>query len=144
MIKINKPNILLFALFVILFIASYQKFYVKAKSVVPDKDTSVLIDQKNPHLYKKNIHLDGNLDGKITVGEQKLAQTFIVKSLQQKRYREMHNFVSTLNIVDRRLIQGLSYETAKKAVHMKQEKKYELINYNVPVAQKVKAIKKIY
>ena len=132
-------------LFIILCILSYQKFYVKAKNAIPEKDYVVVIDQQdNKKFYMDNVHLDGNLDGKITVGEQRRAAAFIQKSLQNGSYKQNYEFISKLDALDRRLVQGLTFDVARKAVHLPIDKKYELANFNVPLATKVNKINGFY
>lgn len=142
--KMNRISFSVFCFLILVFL-SYQKFYVKASNVEPDKDYYVIIDQKtDKYGYNKNIHLDGNLDGKITVGEQKRAYNYIQQSIKDGSYREKLEFVSKLDDLDRRLIQGLSYETAKKVVKIPTDLKYDLANYNLPMATKVNQINSIY
>lgn len=116
--------------------ASYEKFYVKPKKENPPNDLVVIQKSNNSNHYEINKHLDGNLDGQITVGEQKSA--YVLST--DRRFIEMIYFAKKLNSVDRRVVYGLSFNDAKQAVLLPVETKYKLANYKLTQDEKINQI----
>lgn len=133
-------KLILTVLYFSLGFACFQKFYTDAKHFKPTKPYAVVMDAKDKN-YPLNIKFDGNLDGKITVGEMQRASAFLKND---PNFIEKFNFVKKLNSVDRRVIQGLSYEVAKKAILLPKEQKYKYANHNIDQAEKVNEINAIF
>lgn len=131
----NKTVLLIFVISILSF-GCYVKFYAKPKSENPPGDQVVITNLKNSNHYNKNKHLDGNLDGKITVGEQKKAYELST----DRRFIEMMDFAKQLNPVDRRVVYGLSFEVAKKAILLPNETKFQLANLKMNQIEKVNRV----
>lgn len=131
----NKPTLFVILISIISF-ASYEKFYLKPKAENPPDSYPVIINSNNSSHYENSKHLDGNLNGEITVGEQKKAYELST----DRKFIEMMDFVKGLNQVDRRVVYGLSFGVAKEAVLLPVETKFQLANLKLDPAQKVQKI----
>lgn len=132
---------LLFGLYLLAGAGFFQKFYLDADKTYPTSRYAVVMDNTDPN-YIRNLHLDGNLDGKITIGETERAYNY---TKNNPKFLEMFDFAKSLNSVDRRLVQGLTYDVAKKAVvDIPLKKKYEYIRYSFDPAVKVNEINAMY
>lgn len=90
-------------------------------------DTSIVIQDKNGNAeYQKFRHLDGNLDGFITKRDIENADKFRGKP-------EAYTFAEGLNTLDKRLVYGLTYEVAVKAVkQLNDVEKQALLKLDLP------------
>lgn len=99
----------------------YHKFTVGAKTPSNDANLIMVEKSKDEKHYNKNAHLDANLDGLITNAEINRVQEYSVSS-------EDFDFVESLDYRDRKLLNGLKFEVAKKAIYLSDEAKEKLIS----------------
>lgn len=131
----NKTGLIAVFICIMSFVC-YEKFYLKPKKLNPSDDFEVVLNSKDKAHYKNNQHIDGNLDGVITVGEQKKAYELTTDT----KFIEMMKFVKSLNSVDRRVVNGLSFEEAKQAVLLPADTKFQLANFKLDQNEKIDRI----
>lgn len=95
-------------------------------------DSSIVYhDKENTDNYQRFRHLDGNLDGVITKLEVENSGKFSASA-------EAYDFMKSLNYVDQRLVYGLTFDIAKKAVKLSESEKSALLQ--IKLAERVNLI----
>lgn len=95
------------------------------KTTYKHDESIVHHNKENSDEYYHFRHLDGNLDGVITKLE-------VINSGKFSAPPEAYAFAKTLSPADQRLVNGLSFEVAKKAIHdLNDSEKSALLHINL-------------
>lgn len=138
----KKAPVVLVIILVVAAIAILVDFTPKNSNAVAFTDAPVYTKSKDALKYAQFEHMDSNHDGVVTKNEMvaklvakherredaKTIQEYKASSKESTQEHEMKlAFTQSLNPTDRKLIEGLSFNEAKRAIHLSNNIKAEAL-----------------